>query len=135
MILIWTSNGNTRPNGLFWGSTNPRQFILTEQNEATDLSTWCSPYSSSGIHQSLTRARPPGPGMKRCTHGGYPLESPLVFRHPHVMALHQSDPLVESLNHVARPVWVHSSLFSCAGQDGEFAPVDCLIFRTDRDSI
>ena len=29
MILICTSKGNTRPNGLFWGSTNPRPSILT----------------------------------------------------------------------------------------------------------
>ena len=48
------------------------------------------------------------------------------------MALHQSDPLVESLNHVARPVWVHSSLFSHADQDGEFAPVHCAVLGTDR---
>ena len=39
------------------------------------------------------------------------------------MALHSSDSLVESLNHVARPVWVHSSLFSHAVQDGEFVVV------------
>ena len=73
--------------------------------------------------------------MKRCTHGGYPLESPLVPRHPHVMALHQSDSLVESLNHVARPVWVHSSLFSCAGQNGELSTVDCALLRTDCCSV
>ena len=47
------------------------------------------------------------------------------------MALHQSDSLVESLNHVGRPVWVHSSLFSHADQDGEFAPVHCVVLRTN----
>ena len=73
--------------------------------------------------------------MKRCTHGGYPLESPLVFRHPHVMALHQSDPLVESLNHVARPVLAHSSLFSVAVQDGELAAIDCAVLRTHCDVV
>ena len=53
-----------------------------------------------------------GPQPKKCTHGGHPLESPLVFKFPHVRSLHQSAPLMESLNHVARSVWVHSSLFS-----------------------
>ena len=45
-----------------------------------------------------------------CTHGGHPLESPLVIIHPHVMSLHQSAPLIKSLNHLARSVWAHSSL-------------------------
>ena len=45
-----------------------------------------------------------GSQPKKCTHGGYPLESPLVVKLPHVMSLHQSDPPVESLNHVARSV-------------------------------
>ena len=47
------------------------------------------------------------------------------------MALHQSRSLKESLNHVARPVWTHSSLFSCAGQNGEFAPVYRVVLGTD----
>ena len=29
MILIWISRGNTRPNGLFRGSTNPQQSMMT----------------------------------------------------------------------------------------------------------
>ena len=45
-----------------------------------------------------------GSQPKKCTHGGYPLESPLVVKLPHVMSLHQSAPLMESLNHVARSV-------------------------------
>ena len=45
-----------------------------------------------------------GSHPKKCTHGGYPLESPLVVKLPHVMSLHQSAPLMESLNHVARSV-------------------------------
>lgn len=69
---------------------------------------------------------------KKCTHGGYPLESPLVFKLPHVMSLHQSAPLMESLNHVARSVWTHSSLFSHAVQDGELLTVDCPVLRADR---
>ena len=46
------------------------------------------------------------------------------------MALHQSDPLVESLNHVARPVWVHSSLIRVTDQDVELAPVHCAVLGT-----
>ena len=48
------------------------------------------------------------------------------------MALHHSDSLVESLNHVARLVWVHSSLFSVAGQNGELAAIDGAVYHTDR---
>ena len=55
--------------------------------------------------------------------------------YPHVMVLHQSDSLVESLNHVARPVWAHSSLFSCAGQNGELAAVYCFVLRTHCDLV
>ena len=51
------------------------------------------------------------------------------------MALHQSDSLVESLNHVARPVWAHSSLFSHAVQDGEFAPVVGSVLGTHCDPV
>ena len=64
--------------------------------------------------------------------GGYPLESPLVFKFPHVMSLHQSDPLIDSLNHVACPVWAHSTLISCPGQDGKFTAIDCVVLGTDR---
>ena len=42
---------------------------------------------------------------------------------------------MESLNHVARSVWVHSSLFSHAVQDGELTPIDCFVLRTDRDTL
>ena len=51
------------------------------------------------------------------------------------MALHQSRSLKESLNHVARPVWVHSSLFSCAGQNGELVVIYCAVLRTHRDVV
>ena len=74
---------------------------------------------------------PLAPGLrgptKKCTHGGHPLESPLVIKLPHVMSLHQSAPLIKSLNPVARSVWAHSSLISVAVQDGELTPVDCLV--------
>ena len=58
----------------------------------------------------------PGPGVhpKKV----YPWEAaPRVssrVHSPHVMSLHQSAPPVESLNHVARIVFAHSSLFSHA---------------------
>ena len=55
--------------------------------------------------------------------------------YPHVMALHSSDSLVESLNHVARPVWVHSSLFSHTVQDGELAVIVGFVFCTDCDAV
>ena len=34
------------------------------------------------LDQSPTRTRTFGPNQKKCTHGGYPLESPLVFNLP-----------------------------------------------------
>ena len=73
--------------------------------------------------------------MKKCTHGGHPLESPLVVNDPHVMSLHQSTPLVDSLNHVARPVWAHSTLFSAAVQDGQLSTVHCAALRANRDPL
>ena len=51
------------------------------------------------------------------------------------MALHHSDSLVESLKHVARLVWTHSSLFSHAGQDGEFAVLVGFVLDADRHVI
>ena len=74
-----------------------------------------------------------GSHPKKCTHGGYPLESPLVVKLPHVMSLHQSAPLMESLNHVARSEWAHSNLISVAVEDGELLAVDCAVLRTNCD--
>ena len=51
---------------------------------------------------------------------------------PDVMSLRQSAPLVDSLNHVARSVWAHSTLFSDAVQDGELFAVDCAVLRAAR---
>ena len=51
------------------------------------------------------------------------------------MALHQSRSLKESLKHVARPVWVHSSLIRSADQDGELVADDGAVFLSDRDPI
>ena len=51
------------------------------------------------------------------------------------MALHQSRSLKESLNHVARLVWVHSSLFSCTVQDGELSAIVGVVFYANRDVI
>ena len=73
--------------------------------------------------------------MKKCTHGGHPLESPLMVKFPHVISLHQSAPLMESLNHVARSVWAHSSLISHTVQDGEFSPVNCVVLCADCGSV
>ena len=51
------------------------------------------------------------------------------------MALHSSDSLVASLKHVARPVWVHSSLFSHADQDGELSAIVGVVFHANRDAV
>ena len=72
-----------------------------------------------------------GSRPKKCTHGGYPLESPLVVKRPHVMSLHQSASLIKSLNPVARSVWAHSSLIHQANQDGELTPVYCVVLGAD----
>ena len=55
--------------------------------------------------------------------------------YPHVMALHSSDSLVASLKHVARPVWVHSSLIRYADQHGEFAVVVGIVLDADRHAV
>ena len=44
IIFTWTSKGNTRPNGLFLGSTNPRQFILTRSKSGNWQLPLTSPY-------------------------------------------------------------------------------------------
>ena len=51
------------------------------------------------------------------------------------MALHSSDSLVASLKHVARLVWVHSSLFSLPVQDGEFAVLVGIVLDADRHAV
>ena len=134
MIFTCTSNGSTLPNGLFWGSTNPRQSMMTALSMEWGLSALvCLSYPFLG---PITHSRQDlGSHPKKCTHGGYPLESLLVVKLPHVMSLHQSAPLIESLNHVARSVWAHSSLISHALQDGELTTVDCLVFGADCCSV
>ena len=42
---------------------------------------------------------------------------------------------MESLNHVARSVWAHSSLFSHAVQDGELTPIIGVVLCTDCGSL
>ena len=131
MILIWISRGSTRPNGLFSGSTNPRQSMMTVLGMEWDFSALIYLYYL--FLKPITHSRQDlGSHPKKCTHGGYPLESPLVIKLPHVMSLHQSAPLIKSLNHVARSVWAHSSLISVAVQDGELFAVYCSVLRADR---
>ena len=79
----------------------------------------------------------PGPGVqyKKVYPWGAPLKVSSRVQYLHVMSLHRSAPLVDSLSHVARPVLAHSTLFSCTGQDGELAAVDCLVLCTDRDPV
>ena len=83
------------------------------------------------LDQSLSRARTWGPTQKSVPMGGTPLECPLVVKLPHVISLHQSAPLIKSLNHVARYVRAHSSLISVAAQDGQLAPVHCVVLGAD----
>ena len=73
--------------------------------------------------------------MKKVYPWGVPPRVSFHVQYPHVMALHQSDPLVESLNHVARPVWAHSSLFSVAGQNGELSAIVGDVLCADRDVV
>ena len=42
--------------------------------------------------------------LKRCTHGGHPLEFPLLVKFSHMISLHQSAPPIKSVNPVARSV-------------------------------
>ena len=68
--------------------------------------------------------------LKRCTHGGHPLEFPLLVKFSHMISLHQSAPLIKSLNPVARSMRAHSSLIRQASQNGEFAPINCAVLRS-----
>ena len=79
----------------------------------------------------------PGPGVpyKKVYPWGVPPKVSSRSQYPHVMSPHQSAPLVDSLNHVAHPVWAHSTLFSCTGQDGELTAVDCAVLRATRDPV
>ena len=140
MILICTSRGNTRPNGLFWGSTNPRQSMMRVLSLEWDLSAlvclihgFLGPIAYS--RQDLAST------LKRCTHGGHPLEFPLLVKFSHMISLHQSAPPIKSLNPVARSMRAHSSLIRQASQDGEpwqlwsLAPVDYTVLCPDRGSF
>ena len=76
MILICTSKGNTFPNGLSWGSTNPLQFMMTTSSMKNGLS---APWRLINPPSSTNHPLLPGPlvqGRKKCTHGRYPLEFP-----------------------------------------------------------
>ena len=65
--------------------------------------------------------------------GGVPLEFPLLVKVPHVISLHQSPSLIKSVNPVARSMRAHSSLISYPVHHGEFAPINCVVFRSDCD--
>ena len=77
--------------------------MMTAVSMEVDLSALV--YLSYLFLEPITHSRQDlGSHPKKCTHGGHPLESPLVVKLPHVMSLHQSAPLIKSLNHVARSV-------------------------------
>ena len=95
------------------GIHQPSTIHTDSAKHKNGASLLCSPYSS--VPWTNPRLAPGlGVSTKKVYPWGVPLESPLVVKLPHVMSFHQSAPLMESLNHVARSVWTHSSLFSHA---------------------
>ena len=76
-----------------------------------------------------------GVQTKRVYPRGAPPRVSSRLQSPHVMSLHQSAPLIDSLNHVARPVLAHSTLFSVAVQDGELAAIIGVVLCTHRDPV
>ena len=93
MILICTSKGNTLPNGLFWGSTNPLQFMMT-----TPSMKVTSPLRAPLIiliPPPITHSRQDLFSLDEKVYPwGVPPRVSFRSRHPHVMPLHQSAPWV-----------------------------------------
>ena len=76
----------------------------------------------------------PGPfskGEKSVPMGGTPRVSSRV-QSPHVMSLYQSSSPNTSVKSHAYSMWAHSTLFSCTGQDGEFAAIVGVLLCTHR---
>ena len=90
MILTWISKGSTYPNGRFSGSTNPRQFILNARTIRHLASLLHVPLLILSYPPIPASCQDLGVDDQRCTHGGHPLEFPLVVLDPHVISLHQS---------------------------------------------
>ena len=77
--------------------------MMTAPSMEWDLSALV--YLSYLFLEPITHSRQDlGSHPKKCTHGGHPLESPLMVKLPHVMSLHQSVSLIKSVNPVARSV-------------------------------
>ena len=95
----------------------------------------CSTLFICSLDQSPTRARTLFHRRKKVYPWGVPPRVSSRVQSPHAMSLHQSAPLVDSLNHVAPSVWAHSTLISCSGQDGELFAVDFAVLRTNRDPV
>ena len=66
---------------LVLGIDHPRQFMMTAPSMSV-ASPLCFTLFICSLDQSPTRARTFFHRRKKCTHGGYPLESPLVFNLP-----------------------------------------------------
>ena len=79
--------GIDQPSAVHLDTTSSWQ--LTTVLDLPLLILWCPPITHS--RQDLWSP------TKKCTHGGYPLESLLVIHDPHVMSLHQSRSLKESV--------------------------------------
>ena len=116
MIFTCTSKGNTLPNGLFSGSTDPRQSMMTapSMNVASPL---CSTLIICSLDQSPTRARTWGFKPKKVYPWGVP---------PRVSSRVQSPP-----RDVSPPIsssrWFSKS--RCALRVGSFHFVQCCCSR------
>ena len=92
----------------------------------------CSTLFIYSLDQSPPRARTFFYRRKKVYPWGVPPRVSSRVQSPHVMSLHQSAPLTDSLNHVARPVLAHFNLISVAVQDGELATIDCAVLCAHR---
>ena len=81
MIFTCTSRGNTRPNGLFLGSTNPRQSMMTIVKHGMGslcivLSyswiPWTNPHLAPGLEVHPKKVYPWGVPPRVSSHGPFP---------------------------------------------------------------
>ena len=121
-----------RPNGLFLGSTNPRQSMMTVAKHGMSFLILFP--LIHGFYGPIPISRQDlGSHPKKVYPWGVPPRVSSRGQSSHVISLHQSVSLIKSLNHVARSVWAHSSLIRQAIQDGKLTPVHRAVLRSDCD--